>query len=83
MNYGFRVGIIQEIFVNIADFSCVDFQAASVLILLDQNLLIHLHQTVLILFVSGMFNGNKETFWHNKLCMKIWYSSKNHNSDND
>ena len=33
-------------------------------------------QKVLIIFVSNMYDANIGTFWHRKLYMKIWYSSK-------
>lgn len=33
-------------------------------------------QNVLILVVSNMSNGNIGSFWHGKLCMMMWYSSK-------
>ena len=33
-------------------------------------------QNVLILVVSNMSNGNIGSFWHRKLCMMMWYSSK-------
>ena len=33
-------------------------------------------QKVLTIFVRNMYDGNIGTFWHRKLYMKIWYSSK-------
>ena len=61
---------------NFVDFSCMIFWAQNVLIPPDQNLSIPLDQIVLILLVSNINNGNIRTFWHRKLCMKTWYSSK-------
>ena len=45
-----------------------DFRAKTVLISPDQN--------VSIVLVNNMYNWNREIFWHKKLCMKTWQSSK-------
>ena len=59
-----------KIFVNFADFPCVIFWAQNVSIPPDQNFSIPLSQNVLILFVSNIYNGNIQTFWHRELYMK-------------
>ena len=55
--------MIQKIFVNIADFTCVTFWAQTVLILLDQYLLIPLDQNVSVVFVSNLYNRNIGVAW--------------------
>ena len=62
-------------FVNVVDFSCMNFWAKTVPILPNQSLLIPLNQNMSIVFVSNMYNGNVGTFWHIRLGMKTWYSS--------
>ena len=68
--------IVQKNFVNIADF-CWWF---SILNCLDTSKPKYVDtpsdQNMLIVLLSNIYNGNIARFWHKKLCMKIWYSSK-------
>ena len=53
-----------------------DFWDQIMLICADQSFSIPLNQNLLILLVSNICNGNIGTFWHRKLCLKTWYTSK-------
>ena len=48
----------------------------NILWLPDQRLSIPFDQIVLTLLVIYIYNENIQTFWHRKLCVKTWYSSK-------
>ena len=69
-NYAWKVGVIEEIFVNTVDFFFFfDFLCQTVPIAPDQNVSILSDQNMLILLVSNMHNGNIGTLWHRRLCM--------------
>ena len=67
-NYAWKVGIIQKIFAI--------FSVPTVPLRPGQKVSIPSDQNLLILLVSNVYNGNVGAFWHRKLRMKTWYSSK-------
>ena len=75
-NYSWKVGIIQNLFVNVAVSSFIIFLCQTVWITPDQNVSILSHKNLSILLVRNMCNRNIGTFWHRKLCMKSTYNSK-------
>ena len=74
-SYAWRVGIIQKSLWILLGFLC-DIGTQTVSIPPHQNMSMPLGQNPSILVISNIHSWNNGTFWHKKLCMKTWYSSK-------